>query len=209
VTCEAEEVLDQVNALVTEHAGAPWVLAVVLALAALDAFVPPLPSESIVIGLSAIAADTGHPNRAALFGCAMVGAFLGDNLTYAIGRHSPLRGWIAGRPRLERAFTRAARELERRGAFAILAARYVPVGRIAVNLTAGAVQFPRRRFVGLSALAACTWAAYSIAIGSLAGHWIESTPLVGALLGIVIALVVGFCVDLVLQRLVHPDRTRT
>ena len=198
--------LDQVNALVTEHAGAPWVLAVVLALAALDAFLPPLPSESIVIGLSAIAADTGHPHRVALFGCAAVGAFLGDNLTYAVGRHSPLRSWIAGHPRVERAFTRAARELDRRGAFAVLAARYVPIGRIAVNLTAGAVRFPRRRFTGLSALAAVTWAAYSIAVGSLAGHWIESTPLVGALLGIVIALVLGFCVDAVLQRVVHPRR---
>ena len=98
---------------------------------------------------------------------------------------------------------RPARELDRRGAFAILAARYVPIGRIAVNLTAGAVRFPRRRFVGLSALAACTWAVYSIAIGSLAGRWIESTPLVGALLGIVIALVLGFLVDLALNRLVR------
>lgn len=198
--------LDQVSALVTEHAGAPWVLAVVLALAALDAFLPPLPSESIVIGLSAIAADTGHPHRGALFACAAAGAFLGDNLTYAVGRRSPLRTWTAGRPRAERAFTRAARELDRRGAFAVLAARYVPIGRVVVNLTAGAVRFPRRRFVGLSALAAGTWAAYSIAVGSLAGRWIESTPLVGALLGIAVALVLGFCVDLVLQRVVHPRR---
>jgi len=197
-------VLDQLNALVTEHAGAPWVLAALFCLAALDAFVPPLPSESIVIGLSAISAHTGAPNRWALFGVAMVGAFLGDNLTYTIGRHSPLRGWIAGHPRVQHAFDRAARELDKRGAFAILAARYVPIGRVAVNLTAGAVQFPRRRFVGLSALAACTWAAYSVAIGSLAGHWIESTPLVGALLGIVIALALGFCVDLVLNKVVHP-----
>ncbi|PRY11807.1 DedA family protein [Kineococcus rhizosphaerae] len=197
---------DQLNALVTEHAGAPWVLAAVLALAALDAFVPPLPSESVVIGLAAIAADTGHPDRWALFACALVGAFVGDNLTYAMGRHSPLRRWIAGHPRLERAFTRAAAELDKRGAFAVLAARYVPIGRIAVNLTAGAVRFPRRRFVPLSALAACTWAAYSIAIGSLAGHWIESTPLVGAALGIVIALALGFVVDALLNRFVHERR---
>jgi membrane protein DedA with SNARE-associated domain len=201
-------VFDQLNALVTEHAGSPWVLAAVLSLAALDAFVPPLPSESVVIGLSAIAADTGHPNRWALFACAVVGAFLGDNLTYTMGRHSPLRRWVAGHPRLEKAFTRAAAELDKRGAFAILAARYVPIGRIAVNLTAGAVQFPRARFVGLSALAALTWAAYSVAIGSLAGHWIESTPLAGAALGILIALALGFLVDLVLNRVVRRRTAR-
>ncbi|MGI4896529.1 MAG: DedA family protein [Janthinobacterium lividum] len=199
---------EHLNELVTSHAGAPWVLIVVLALAALDAFVPPLPSESVVIGLAAIAADTGHPNLVLLGVCALVGAFLGDNLTYTIGRYSPLRGWIARHPRVEHAFDRAARELDRRGAFAILAARYIPIGRIAVNLTAGAMRFPRQRFVPLSALGAITWAAYSITIGTLAGQWIESSPLVGAAIGIVIALALGFAVDTVLQRVVHPRRRR-
>ncbi|WP_432519620.1 DedA family protein [Kineococcus sp. SYSU DK006] len=199
---------EHVGEVVAAHAGAPWVLAVVFALAALDALLPPLPSESIVIGLAAISADTGAPDLLALGCCALVGAFCGDNLTYAIGRHSPLRGWIARHPRLEHAFARAAHQLERRGALAILAARYVPVGRVAVNLTAGAVRFPRRRFVALSALAACTWAAYSVAVGALAGHWVESTPLVGALLGIVIALVLGYAVDTLLQRLLRTRDPR-
>ena len=197
---------EHLDEIVTAHSGAPWVLAVVTALAALDGFLPPLPSESIVIGLSAVSARTGHPDLVLLGECAAVGAFVGDNLTYAVGRHSPLRGWIARHPRVEHAFARAARELDRRGAFAVLAARYVPVGRIAVNLTAGAVRFPRQRFVPLSALAAVTWALYSVLIGSLAGHWVESTPLVGAVVGIVVALVLGFCVDAVLQRVVRPRR---
>ncbi|NAZ76619.1 DedA family protein [Kineococcus sp. T13] len=194
--------------MVTAHAGSPWVLVAVLTLAALDAFLPPLPSESIVIGLAAISAHTGEPDLLALGCCALVGAFCGDNLTYAVGRRSPLRGWIARHPRLEHAFARAGHQLERRGAFAVLAARYVPVGRVAVNLTAGAVRFPRRRFTALSALAACTWAGYSVAVGALAGHWIESTPLVGALLGIVLALVLGWLVDGLLQRVLRSRGPR-
>lgn len=200
---------EQLNEVVTAHSGAPWILLVVTALAALDGFLPPLPSESIVIGLAAISAHTGHPDLLLLGAGAAFGAFVGDNLTYTMGRHSPLRGWIARHPRVEHAFDRAARELDRRGAFAVLAARYVPVGRIAVNLTAGAVRFPRQRFVPLSALAAVTWAVYSVLIGSLAGHWVESSPLVGAGIGIVVALVLGFTVDTVLQRVVRPRRTPT
>ncbi|WP_337061564.1 DedA family protein [Kineococcus sp. G2] len=195
---------EHVGELVAEHAGARWVLLAVLALSALDAFVPPLPSESVVIALAAVSADTGAPHPVLLGLCAMVGAFCGDNLTYALGRHSSLRRRIAGHPRLDRAFARAERELDRRGAFAVLAARYVPVGRTAVNLTAGAARFPRRRFVGLSALAALTWAGYSVLIGTLAGQWVESTPLAGALLGIAIALVLGFAVDTVLQKVLRP-----
>ncbi|NAZ87922.1 DedA family protein [Kineococcus indalonis] len=199
---------EQVDELVALHAGAWWVLPALTALAALDAFVPPLPSESIVIALAAVSADTGSPHPVLLAACAMLGAFTGDNLTYALGRHSPLRAWIARHPRLERTFTRAAHQLERRGAFAILAARYVPVGRVAVNLTAGAARFPRRRFVGLSALAALTWATYSTLIGTLAGRWVGSTPLVGAAVGIVVALALGFAVDTVLQRVLGTRAPR-
>ncbi|WP_432493002.1 DedA family protein [Kineococcus auxinigenes] len=195
---------ERVGGLVAEHAAAWWVPLVVLALSALDGFVPPLPSESVVIALSAVSADTGAPDPLLLGACALVGAFCGDNLTYALGRHSPLRRWVSRHRRLERAFARAERELDRRGAFAVLAARYVPVGRIAVNLTAGAARFPRRRFVGLSALAALTWAAYSVLIGTLAGQWVESTPVAGALVGIAVALVLGFAVDAVLQKVLRP-----
>jgi membrane protein DedA with SNARE-associated domain len=197
-------VLEHLSGVVEAHAAAWWVPLVVLGLAAFDGFFPPLPSESVVIGLAAIGASTGQPNLLLLGLAAAVGAFIGDNLTYVLGRHSPLRPFAARHPHVERALDRAARELDRRSAFAILAARYVPIGRIAVNLTAGAVEFPQRRFAGLNALAAVTWAAYSMAIGTLAGHWIEGTPLLGALIGIVIALALGFAVDTVLQRVVHP-----
>ncbi|WP_432548257.1 DedA family protein [Kineococcus sp. SYSU DK004] len=200
--------LDRIDALVTSYAAAWWVPLVVFTLSTVDAFFPPLPSESVVIALSAISAATGEPHLLVLGVAAALGAFCGDNITYALGRHSPLRRWVSGNPRLERVFDRSGRELAKRGALAILAARYVPVGRTAVNLTAGATRFPRRRFVGLSALAALTWSVYSVAIGALAGHWVESTPLVGALVGVAGALVIGFAVDTVLNRLVHPRRAR-
>jgi len=199
-------VLQHLGDAVLAHAGAPWVVLVVLALAAFDALVPPLPSESVVIALAAVSASGGRPDLLLLGGCAAVGAWAGDNLTYTLGRHSPLRRWTARSPRLDRAFRRAARELDRRGALAVLAARYVPVGRIAVNLTAGAVAFPRRRFLGLSALGAVTWATYAVLIGALAGRWLQGRPLLGSAVGIVGALALGFAVERFLEHVVRPRR---
>lgn len=95
---------------------------------------------------------------------------------------------------------RASDALDRRGAVVILSARYVPLGRVAVNLTAGATGFPPRRFVGLAAVAATTWAAWSVGVGALAGHWLEGNPLLGSVLGVVAALLLGLGIDRVARR---------
>ena len=46
-------------------------------------------------------------------------------------------------PRMQAAFRWAGRELRKRPASLILVARFVPIGRVAVNLTAGATHYPR------------------------------------------------------------------
>ena len=62
-------------------------------------------------------------------------------------------------------------------------------------MTAGALDFPWRRFLPLSLIAGVSWSVFSLAIGLLAGAWIKDQPLLSAGLGIAIALVVGFVID--------------
>lgn len=151
--------LDTLTALVEAGAAAAWVLPVVLLVAVFDALVPPVPSEGIVVALAAVAVAGDGPNLMAL-AVAGVGAFLGDSLTYVAGRRfGPRRLERITRPSARRALERASHTLDQRGAVVILTARYVPLGRVAVNLTAGATGFPPRRFFGVAAVAATTWAA--------------------------------------------------
>ncbi|USQ79766.1 DedA family protein [Ornithinimicrobium faecis] len=189
--------VEAINEFVSTHADSQWVLWVVFALCIVDGFFPPLPSESIVVGLAAAAVAVGHPNLWLVFLAAAVGAFIGDNIAYTIGRH-----WLTGladspRPRIRRTMAWAAGQLERRGAVIIMAARYIPVGRVAVNITAGATRFPRWLFVVLDAVAAISWAAYSIAIGTLAGQWLHDNPL----LAMAVAVTGGVLLGLLLERL--------
>lgn len=193
--------LDTLTALVEAGAAAAWVLPVVLLVAVFDALVPPVPSEGIVVALAAVAVAGDGPNLMALAVAAGVGAFLGDSLTYVVGRRfGPQRLHRITRPSAQRALSRASDTLDRRGASVILSARYVPLGRVAVNLTAGATGFPPRRFVGLAAVAATTWAAWSVGVGALAGHWLEGNPLLGSVLGVVAALLLGLGIDRVARR---------
>src|SRR5699024_5668643 len=99
--------------------------------------------------------------------------------------------------RVAAAFAWARRSLDRRGAALVLTARYIPVGRIAVNMTAGATGYPRRRFVPLSILAGASWALYSVAVGTLFGHWFAGHPLLGVAAAVGAAIGIGLVVDAV------------
>ena len=184
-------------------AASPWIYLVMYLFATIDGFFPPIPSESVVIALSALAMGAGgEPNLWLVLPAAALGAFTGDQIAFSIGRRVPvhrLRLFRSGRGQAALAW--AERALERRGASFIIAARYIPVGRVAVNMTAGAVGFPRRRFTFLAAIAAVTWACYSAAIGVSAGAaFRDHSPLWGVVVGVIGGVVIGFVVDWALRR---------
>lgn len=194
--------MQAINDFILAAAGQPWVLVLVLACCVIDGFFPPIPSESVVVGLAAVAATADVPNPALLAATAAAGAFLGDNIAYLIGRRTGTHRWAWMRgPRMQRAFRWAGAELRKRPASLILVARFVPIGRVAVNLTAGATRFQHSRFVWLTVLSALLWATYSVAIGLFFGQWFEENHLLGVVVAVVCAIGLGILVDLVISKL--------
>ena len=61
-----------------------YLLAVVLP--AVDALFPLVPSETVIVALGVATAGSADPRIALLVGLAAAGAFLGDNLSYLLGR---------------------------------------------------------------------------------------------------------------------------
>jgi membrane-associated protein len=188
-------------------AGSPWVFALVFAVCVIDGFFPPIPSEPVVIALAAVALPLGGASILPLLAAAAAGAIAGDNLAYALGSHfGTERFAILRRPRIASVFRWARSELATRGAFLLLTARYVPVGRTAVNITAGATRFPRLRFVALSTLGGITWATYSVFVGSAVAHLLGGRPLLSVVVAVCLAATLGILIDLALRRLA---RTRS
>lgn len=188
--------VDILNDFITQSVASPWLYLILFCAAVLDGFFPPVPSETVLIAAAAVAASTGGVNVILLCAAGALGAMVGDNIAFAVGAGVGTRrfGWVR-RPRVAAAFARAQRALRRGGAGLILGARYVPVGRVAVNMSAGALGYPRRRFIPLSVVGGVTWAVYSAGIGMLAGHWLQDDPVLSVLIGISIALLLGFVVD--------------
>jgi len=200
--------VEAVNELVIAWAGSPVVLVAILLLVAVDGLFPPLPSETVVVAVASIAAATGTPTPWAVLLVAALGSFIGDNLAFSVGRRVDLRRfrWARG-PRGRRVLDRARLALDRRAATVILTARFVPVGRVAVNLMAGSSGFPRRRFLPLSAVAGLAWAGYTVVVGVLAGAWLRDQPVLGAAVAVVAALAGGVLIDLSVRWMRRLRRT--
>jgi membrane protein DedA with SNARE-associated domain len=178
---------DQFSDLVVDASG--WAFAVIIILAALDAVIPAVPSETALVTAGVIAAsnDLSALPMAILGGAA--GAFAGDNLAYVIGYRygsRKARRFLRSE-KSERRVAWAAQQLGRRGGQLITAGRFVPGGRTAVTLTAGLTRFPWTRFAIYDALAGLLWAAYSASLGYFGGHAFEHQPWKGLLLALGIA----------------------
>lgn len=201
------EFVDSINDFILDHSTLWWVLPVVFLLCFIDGIIPPLPSDTVVVALAAVAVTTGEPNLMLLGATAAAGAFVGDQTAYAIGRHSPIERLTRSRYKKIRATMGwADRQLRRRGGVIIIAGRYLPVGRIAVNLTAGATKYPRWRFIQFDAVAAVSWSIYCVLMGVFAGEMFnriapgDNGPLLSAAFAIALAGITGYFVDRFLQR---------
>lgn len=193
--------MDVINEFITGQAAALWVYPLLFVVCTVDGFFPPVPSETVLVTLASLSGSTGRPYLAAIIVIAAVGAILGDNIAYTIGRRVGTERFRWMRTtKGKAAFAWARRGLDKRGAAVILTARYIPIGRIAVNMTAGATRYPRKKFVPLTILGGITWALYSSLMGRLVGGWFESQPLLGAAISVCVAVVLGIGIDHVLQR---------
>lgn len=189
--------VEALNAYIEAHADSVWLLPIVFGWSLFDAILPPAPVEPALVALGAVGAAEGVPSIPALIAVAAVGGFLGDNIAYMLGRYTRLgRLRESPKPRVRRFFTWIARLLDRRGGMIIIACRYVPGGRQIVNLTAGAIEFPRLRFILFDSIGVTTWAAYNVGIGALAGSWLEEQPLWGVVIAVAFALILGWFAEI-------------
>lgn len=187
--------MDAIVQFVVAAAAQPASYLVVALLVAADGVIPVVPSEATVVALAA-AVSSEHPRLLPLLVLAAAGgAWVGDNLAFTIGAIPRLRrSRILTSGRMAPLMDWARTGFEQRGATIIIIARFLPIVRIAVNITAGTVGLRRRRFMALTGLTSLIWAGYTIATGAVAGAWFAEHPiaamagaaLAGAVLGTVI-----------------------
>lgn len=189
------------NALLVDLAASPWMPLLVLVVCIVDGFFPPIPSETTVVAALAVVLAAGDvPAAGVILFAAAAGAALGDSIAYAIGRSVGLGRFAWMRRERVRRVTAVMRErVHRSPAMLLLVARYIPVGRVAVNATAGATGLPYRRFLPLSALAGTAWAGMCLAVAGASAAWLGE-PLWASLAAVGIMLTIGVALDVLSRR---------
>src|SRR3546814_1361036 len=138
--------------------------------------------------------------------CAALGAFIGDGLSFWIGRRcgSQLRGvWPFARyPQL---LDRSEAVFRRNALKGIVIARYIGPIRPFVPAVAGMARMPIKRYLPASAVAAVTWALLFLVPGWLLGHAYDAVAAVANRLALAIG---GLAVVLALAWAAGRKRTR-
>ena len=177
--------------------GSPWLFLLIFAATAIDVVFPIVPAETLLI-TAGVYALTGTPDPLLLIVSASIGAIIGDFAAHLLGRGTGrFSRWARRSKKGEALFAWAQRIFARRGASALIAGRFVPGGRSATTIASGMLRYPRRRVLLFSSIGAVTWASYSTGIGMLGGLVLRDNPLLGAVLGIALALAITGIIEAV------------
>jgi membrane protein DedA with SNARE-associated domain len=179
-----------------DFSGSPWFYAIIFVVAVLDSVLPIVPSETLVI-IGGVSAGLGNLWIPLVIVCAASGAFIGDNMSYLIGREAS--DWVMRRQnRTEKGARRMAAVVEQvheRGGLLLITARFIPGGRTALTLACGVTRQPRRWFVGWAAVAALVWGNYAALLGFIGGKSFEENHT----LAFIIAFVTAFGITALIE----------
>lgn len=191
-----QDMVDMLRFVTEAALASPWLLAVIVAMAVVDALLPVVPSEALIIA-AGVAAVAGEQDLPAVIAAAAFGSFVGECAGYLIGRGigPAVRTRFAADGRRAENYDRAARLLDRRGGTVLLTARFVPAGRTVATLASGATGYPVARFVGYTAVGSVLSASWSAMLGFVGGAAFAHDTVTALVVGFVFASVVGFVLE--------------
>jgi membrane-associated protein len=175
-----------------------WFLLVILGIAFFDSVIPIVPSETTVI-LGGVAAGAGDQSLPLVIASGALGAFLGDNTAYLIGRRfAPLiQRRAERRPKTAARLVWARDQIRKRGGLLLITARFIPGGRTALTVSSGVTHQPWRWFAAWVAVAALIWATYAASLGAIFGQAFEDNHTLAFLLAFAAALSITVVIEIV------------
>ena len=163
--------LESLTDLVTDS---PLTYLIVVGLVALDAVLPIAPSETLVVTGGVLAAN-GELSLPLLAAAAATGALAGHSVLYLLGRKAApaIRARLFRSEAARRRLDRAAALLRER-TWLLIVSDFLPGGRTAAMVAAGALYLPATRFYSFVVPGAILWASFYALLGYAGGSAFES-----------------------------------
>lgn len=166
----------------------------------LGSIVPVVPTGPLLSVAAAVAMTTDRLDIAVVLLLAVLGAFVGDVVTFSVARFGGPAAvrWVARGQHADR-LDQVRGQFRTHGWQLVVVGRLLPAGRIPVLVAAGALAYPWRRLLPASLAAATLWAVAYALLGVVSGG-IFDNPLVATLVATGLVLVVGLVSNLVAAR---------
>ena len=201
IAASGDGIVSRLTDWLVDTSSAQWFLVVIFVIALLDSVIPIVPSETTVI-IGGVAAGAGDQNLLLVIVAGAIGAFIGDNLAYLIGRsfHGPIARRAERKSSTQRRLNWAAEQVRDRGGLLLVTARFIPGGRTALTISCGLTQQPRRWFVKWVALAVTIWATYAAVLGAIFGRAVQDNHNAAFRFAFFTALAINIIIELVRKR---------
>ena len=175
-----------------------WFVLVIFIVAFLDSVLPIVPGETMVI-VGGVAAGQGTEQLWVVIACGAVGAFLGDNLAYLLGRRfaDRVNAWADRAVKRRARLDAAGRQIKIRGGMLLITARFIPGGRTILTVSSGLTRQSWRWFATWVAIATTLWATYAASLGFFFGQAFEDNSILAFWLAFAAALTMTAVVELV------------
>jgi membrane protein DedA with SNARE-associated domain len=194
----AAGIVTDVSDWLNDISGNWWFLLVILVIAFFDSVVPIVPSETTVI-IGGVAAGLGNQPLALVIAAGAIGAFLGDNTAYMIGRRmsGAIGRWATRKPKRQARLDWADKQIRQRGGLLLITARFIPGGRSVLTVSSGITHQPHAWFAAWVGVAAVIWATYAALLGYLGGKAFEDDHTKAFLLAFAAAFTLTVTIDVV------------
>lgn len=185
---------------------AAWTYALAAALIAVAALFPPVPSTCLFVALGALSTKGDAPNGWLLVVAMLTGAVAGDLATYLLVRRRDVTTWRVLRgARAQKALILSKERMTSHAVSWVLTSRFIPLGRLVMNVACALTPVPWRTFTLYSIAASIVWSAYSVGMGALSGLLPGLSTEVAVVLAIALSLILGRAIDAVATWYLLPE----
>ncbi len=186
-----------------DWAGNWWFLGVVFGIALLDSVIPIVPSETTVI-IAGVAVSVGETPYSLwmVIVAGAVGAFIGDNVAYSLGRafSGRIERRAARKPKFGVRLAWAEDQIRSRGGLLLITARFIPGGRTLLTMSCGITRQRRAWFMGWVGIAVIIWASYAAGLAYVVGKPFQDNHTAAFWVAFGTALGVNVIIELVRHR---------
>ncbi|MCY1160181.1 MAG: rane protein DedA family [Citricoccus sp.] len=194
---------------VLSAADSVWVYPLGMILVAVSALFPPVPSTSVFVALGALSVTHNVPNGFLLVVSMLAGAVLGDAATYGLVRQRDVANWrMLSGVRAQKALDASRSRLDHGAVSWVLTSRFIPLGRLTMNVACAITPIPWGSFVLYSLGAGILWSTYSVGIGALSGLLPGLSTELTVLVAIAFSLILGRAIGAAAAWYLQPEADR-